>query len=202
LLPPDPPLDLPDLLRRLSIMMTGGRTAETLALAAGEIEALRQRAATAETALGDLIAEVAPLRAERDAAKQAADAERSRFEAEIGRLQAEVKDSETRAAAFAADMKSHIGELNAAAEARVAALAAEVEALRSQQGTIDATIAVVPVEQLRLARAQFDYLAQGFAGSGDVISLTICQIGACAIDKALGVGDSETDGLPTAARAI
>ena len=141
--PPDTPLDLPDLLRRLSAMMTGGRDTERdtemLALAADEIENLRRRAAATE-------------------------AERSRFESEIRRLQAEVADS----------------------DARIAALTAEVENLRSQTQTIDETIAVVPVEQLRLARAQFDYLAQGFAKSGDMISLTICQIGACAIDKALG----------------
>jgi chromosome segregation ATPase len=197
--PPDTLLDLPDFLRRLSIMMTGGRNAEMAALAANEIEALRQRVATAELASGNLIAEVAVLKAERDAAKQALDAERGQLESEIHRLQAEVKDSEARAADFAADMKTHIGELGAAADARVAALAAEVEELRSQQQTIDETIAVVPVEQLRLARVQFDYLAQAFASSGDVISLTICQIGANAIDKALGVNDGETDGLATAA---
>ena len=191
--PPDTLLDLPDFLRRLSTMMTGGRNAEMAALAATEIEALRQRAATAELASGHLTAELAALKAERDATRQTLDAERSRLESEIGRLQAEVrrlqaevKDSEARAAAFAADMKTHIGGLGAAADTRIAALAAEVEELRGQQQAIDETIAVVPIEQLRLARAQFDYLAQGFASSGDVISLTICQIGACAIDKALG----------------
>lgn len=96
-------------------------------------------------------------------------------------------------------MRTHIAELGAAAEARIAALAAEVETLRSQQQPIDETIAVVPVEQLRLARAQFDHLAQAFAGSGDVISFTICQIGACAIDKALGGSESETSTARSAA---
>ena len=211
--PPDDPLDLPDFLRRLSAMMTGGRNAEMLALAANEIETLRHRAAAAEALYRDreddharnleqrevaelasdnLIAEVAALKAELDARKQTSEAERSLFESEIRRLQAEVADSESRAAEFAADMKTHIGELGRVAETRIMALAAEVEELRGQQQTIDETIAVVPVEQLRLARMQFDYLAQGFAKSGDVISLTICQIGAHAIDKALGLNETET----------
>jgi hypothetical protein len=40
---PDTPLDLPDSLRRLSAMMTGGRNAQMLALATDEIEDLRHR---------------------------------------------------------------------------------------------------------------------------------------------------------------
>jgi hypothetical protein len=220
---PDTPLDLPDFLRRLSDMMTGGRNAEMLALAACEIEALRRRAATAEElyrareddhmrnlelrevaelASDNLIADIAALKAARDAEKQAADAERSLFESEIRRLQAEVADSEARAAQFAADMKAYLSELSIAAQARIAGLTAEVEQLRRQQQIIDETVAVVPVEQLLLARTQFDYLAKAFAGSGDVISLTICQIGACAIDRALGAGATETDQPPAATRAI
>jgi predicted RNase H-like nuclease (RuvC/YqgF family) len=172
LLPSDTPLDLPDFLRRLYGLLTGGWNAEMLALGECEIEDLRQR--------------------------WASDTESSRLESEIRRLQAEVTDSKVRAAQLAADMKTHIGELNARTKARIAELVAEVEELRGQQGIIDETIAVVPVEQLRLARAQFDCLARGFAKSGDVISLTICQIGACAIDKALGSNDCETKPLPGA----
>jgi hypothetical protein len=43
----------------------------------------------------------------------------------------------------------------------------------------------VPVNSLELARTQFTFLAEDFAKNGDVISQTICEIGACAIDKAL-----------------
>jgi hypothetical protein len=109
----------------------------------------------------------------------------------------EIEDLRRRAA------KADAGESSAAAQARIAELTTEVETLRSQQQTIDETIAVVPVEQLRLARTQFDYLAKSFAANGDVISLTICQIGACAIDKALGINDRDTKPLPGAVmRAI
>jgi hypothetical protein len=44
---------------------------------------------------------------------------------------------------------------------------------------------VVPIQSLQLARAQFGFLADGFASSGDVVSQTICEIGARAIENAL-----------------
>jgi chromosome segregation ATPase len=52
-------------------------------------------------------------------------------------------------------------------------------------GAIDESVAIVPVQGLRLARTQFGYLAKAFETSGDVISLTMCEIGAQALDKAL-----------------
>jgi chromosome segregation ATPase len=218
LLPPDPPLDLTDFLRRLSDMMTGGRNAQMLARAADEIESLRRRTAVAEglysareddharnlelrevAELGsdNLIADVTALKAELDTVRDAAKTERDLLESEIRRLQTEIGETEARAMRFAMEMKTHLGEFCAVSDARIAALAAEVEKLRSQQRTVDETTAVVPVAQLRLARAQFDYLAQSFAGSGDVASLAICQIGACAIDKALGVSENGATQLPT-----
>jgi chromosome segregation ATPase len=73
----------------------------------------------------------------------------------------------------------------AEAEARLASANASLEELRNASATIDDSVAVVPVQSLQLARDQFDFLAKGFARSGDVISLTICEIGAQAIEKAL-----------------
>ena len=61
---------------------------------------------------------------------------------------------------------------------------------------IDDSIAVVPVASLQLARTQFDYLAEGFANKGDLISQTICEIGARAIDKALNGNEPGNDGPP------
>jgi hypothetical protein len=80
------------------------------------------------------------------------------------------------------------------AEIQLAQANAELDALREPVNpmeplepitAIDPSIAIVPVASLQLARTQFDFLAAGFARSGDVISQTICEIGACAIDKAL-----------------
>jgi hypothetical protein len=63
---------------------------------------------------------------------------------------------------------------------------AEIEMLSNPPPTaIDESIAIVPIESLQLARTQFGYLAQDFAKNGDVVSQTICEIGARAIDKAL-----------------
>lgn len=76
------------------------------------------------------------------------------------------------------------------AQEQHAAVHAELEELRKPPPpeTIDETIAIVPVQSLQLARTQFDYLARGFAGNGDVVSQTICEIGARALDKALASG--------------
>jgi hypothetical protein len=73
----------------------------------------------------------------------------------------------------------------AEAEARLAGANASLEELRMADTTIDHSVAVVPIQSLQLARDQFDFLAKGFARNGDVISLTICEIGAQAIEKAL-----------------
>nr|WP_246752519.1 hypothetical protein [Bradyrhizobium diazoefficiens] len=42
----------------------------------------------------------------------------------------------------------------------------------------------MPIEVLRLARTQFDYLSSGFARNGDVISQAMSDIGGFAIDQA------------------
>jgi len=71
------------------------------------------------------------------------------------------------------------------AESRLAKVNAELDELRSPFAELSDTVVAVPTEQLRLARAQFDFLADGFAKNGDVISQTICEIGRCAIEQAL-----------------
>ena len=104
-------------------------------------------------------------------------AQRTFFAEESRRLQARIQDADA--------------EL-AKASAKLAKASAELEELRNPVTGIDDTIAIVPVDSLQLARTQFDFLAAGFAKTGDVISQTICQIGACAIDKALA------DNVPSA----
>jgi hypothetical protein len=71
------------------------------------------------------------------------------------------------------------------ADARLAELAASLEALRNPVKATEDSVAVVPIQSLQLARAQFGFLADGFASSGDVGSQTICEIGARAIENAL-----------------
>jgi hypothetical protein len=190
-----------DFLRRLSSMLTGGRNAEMLQQAANMIETLSRRAATAEQlfaeqqedharnlelrevaelASDNLITEMESLKAQLNAANAALkeQLEASKQQAEESARQAEIE-------------RSHYAEETArlqasvdATEVRLAEANAELEVYR-RPAEIDHTIAVVPLALLELARAQFDYLVKGFAFSGDVVSQTICEIGASAIDKAL-----------------
>jgi len=71
------------------------------------------------------------------------------------------------------------------AQARLTKVNAELDELRTPFAELSDTVVAVPTEQLRLARAQFDFLADGFAKNGDVISQTICEIGRCAIEQAI-----------------
>jgi len=182
--PPNENQEIIDFLRRLTSMLTGGRNAEMLLEAAQAIEALAQRALAAERlyeaqqedharnlelrevselASDQLIAEVASLKTRIAESAQQAERERTGFAEATRRLEAELE----------------------VARAQLAQASAELDELREAATAIDHSIAIVPVESLQLARTQFDFLAAGFARNGDVISQTICQIGACAIDKAL-----------------
>ena len=188
-----------DFLRRLSSMLTGGRNAEMLQEAADMIETLSRRAATAEQqddharnlelrevaelASDNLIAEMESLKAQLDAevaalkerldeTRRQAEADRNFFGEQALRLQARVDVTEFELAQANAELDEY---------------------RRPAETGIDESIAVVPVASLKLARTQFDYLAKGFASSGDVISQTICEIGASAIDKALDGSNPAAD---------
>jgi len=139
-----------DFLRRLASMMSGGKNAEMLLGAAGIIEALTDRAVTAERLRSEQ-------RDERERNSQLREA------AEIA-----TQNSSSEAAALRAQLAD-----------------AELDELRTPFAELSDTVVAVPTEQLRLARAQFDFLADGFAKNGDVISQTICEIGRCAIEQAL-----------------
>lgn len=141
-----------------------------------EIASLKQHFASELAALHEQFAderersanEVTALTAQLDDARRQAEIDRNWFAEETLRAQA------------AAEL----------AQERHAAVYAELEELRKPPPpeTIDESIAIVPVQSLQLARTQFDYLARGFAGNGDVVSQTICEIGASALDKALAGG--------------
>jgi hypothetical protein len=107
---------------------------------------------------------------------------------EFAALQAELAERDrlvdTERAAHAEEARRLRG-IAEAAEARLKAANIDLDELRGSMTAIDQSIAVVPVNSLELARTQFTVLAEDFARKGDVISQTICEIGACAIDKAL-----------------
>jgi glycine/D-amino acid oxidase-like deaminating enzyme len=182
--PPNEDQDIIDFLRRLAGMLKGGRNAAMLLEAAQAIEDQAERAIAAQRLYQEqredhvrnvglreqaqltcdrLTTEVTDLRDQLVQSERQTESQRTLHAAEVLRLQAQLED----------------------AQAKLAAASAELDELRKPITDIDHSIAIVPVDSLQLARTQFDFLAAGFAKNGDVISQTICQIGACAIDKAL-----------------
>jgi hypothetical protein len=188
--PPNENQDIIDFLRRLAGMLAAGPNAAMLMGAAQAIETHAERAVSAERlyqeqrednarnvglreqaqlAFDRLSTEVTALKAQLADSERQGESERTWFAAEVLRLQAGLED----------------------AKAKLAVASAELDELRKPITEIDHSIAIVPVDSLQLARTQFDFLAAGFAKDGDVISQTICQIGACAIDKALSGNDPD-----------
>jgi hypothetical protein len=188
-LPPATGDETVDFLRRMASMVSG-RNGEMLMKAAATIEALGQRAMSAEQlyhrqqeestrnaelrkvaelASDGLLRQVEGLRTELAEVTAKGAQERADFEAERGRLLGLMQD----------------------AEARLTATSAELEALQASVDHFNETLIAVPVEMLRLARAQFNYLSDGFARSGDVILQTMSEIGGFAIEQALTGKGSE-----------
>jgi small-conductance mechanosensitive channel len=182
-----------DFLRRLANMLSGGRNAEMLQEAASIIEALMIRATAAEQACRAQQDDQARNRELREAAELAC----HNLTTDIASLTARLAESERRAESERASSAEEARRLQAGHQEMKALLAnvrAELEELRKPVTAIDHSIAIVPVQSLQLARTQFDFLAAGFARNGDLISSqTICQIGACAIDKALSGNEATVD---------
>ena len=187
-----------EFLRRLASVLSGGHNAEMLLEAATKIGELSGRATSAERRLQAQLEDNARHLELREAAELAS----YNLVAEVNSLKAQLAESEARAeternyfaeesrrlAALADEAKGMVAESND----RLLRVNAEIEVLRDPPPVaIDESIAIVPIESLQLARTQFGYLAEGFAKNGDVVSQTICEIGARAIDKALA-GDRDT----------
>lgn len=183
-MPPDENAETVDFLRRLASMMSGGKNAEMLLGAASMIEALAGRATTAER----LCSEQQDEREKSNELRQVAEIAADNLNSEIASLKAQLAEAARQAEidrAFFAEEEHRLSTKAEDAEARLAKVNAELDELRTPFAELSDTVVAVPTEQLRLARAQFDFLADGFARNGDVISQTICEIGRCAIEHAL-----------------
>jgi len=206
-LPTDTPQQLVDFMRRLATVMAGGRNAEMLLDAASLIEALSRRAASAEQLFHELQEDHANNLERRDIAELASDnmmveiaelkarlAESNRIaEAEIAALKGEIAEREAQAEQDRAGFAEEALRLQAATQevqTRLDGANASLEALRNPAKAVDGSVAMVPRQTLQTARDQFAFLAAGFAKAGDLISQTICEVGACAIDKTLGGGEA------------
>ncbi|MDN5003941.1 hypothetical protein ACFQZO_24185 [Bradyrhizobium sp. GCM10027634] len=182
-LPPNSASETTGFLRRMASMVSG-RNGEMLLRAASLIESLAQRAMSAERlyhqqqeentrhvelreaaelASDAMVNQIAALRTQLADVTAAAAAERTAFDTERGKLLMLMQDAE-----------SHIGKLTT-----------ELDTLRTSVDAFNETVVSVPIEVLRLARTQFDYLSSGFARKGDVISQAMSEIGGFAIDQAL-----------------
>ena len=183
-MPPDENAETVDFLRRLASMMSGGKNAEMLLGAASMIEALSSRAMTAER----LYSEQQDEREKSNELRQVAEIAADNLNSEIACLKAQLaevaRQAEIDRASFAEE-EHRLSTKAEDAEARLAKVNVELDELRTPFAELSDTVVAVPTEQLRLARAQFDFLADGFARNGDVISQTICEIGRCAIEHAL-----------------
>lgn len=189
-LPPNNSSETIDFLRRMASMVSG-RNGEMLLRAAAMIESLAQRAMTAEQ-LYHRQQEESTRNAElREVADLASDALLTQVEALRAQL-AEVTATAAAERAQAADERARFEAervrllgLMQEAETHVTEVTAELHALRSSVDSFNGTAVAVPIEMLRLARAQFDFLSENFARNGDVISQAMSEIGGCAIDQAL-----------------
>jgi small-conductance mechanosensitive channel len=171
-------------LRQLAGMMPGGKNAERLEAAASMIEALMHRASTAEQSCREQREDHARILRLHEAAELSSDHRHAEIAALKTRLAESNRQTESERIFFAEEAR-RLRALVDDAEAQLKQAQAELDELRGPVTAIDHSIAIVPVESLRLARAQFAFLASGFAEKGDVISQTICEIGACAIEKAM-----------------
>ncbi|MBR0718832.1 hypothetical protein [Bradyrhizobium liaoningense] len=189
-LPENSTSETTDFLRRMASMVSG-RNGEMLLRAATMIDALTHRAMSAEQlyrrqqeestrnaelrevaelASDGLLRQLDGLRAQLAGVTEQATMERGQFEAERARFETE----RGRLLALMQDAEAHVGRVTE-----------ELETLQKSVDEFNATAVSVPIEVLRLARAQFDFLSDGFARNGDLVLQAMSEIGGCAIDQAL-----------------
>ena len=184
-LPPNSSSETVDFLRRMASMVSG-RNGEMLLRAASLIEQLGQRAMSAERLFHEQQAESTRNAELREAAELASDAMVSQIEVLRAQLAEVTAAAAAERAAFDAERGKLIG-LMQNAESHIGKLTTELDSLRASVDNFNQTAVSVPVEVLRLARTQFDFLSAGFARKGDVISQAMIEIGGFAIDEALTV---------------
>jgi chromosome segregation ATPase len=182
-LPPNPSSETTDFLRRMASMVSG-RNGEMLLRAASLIESLTQRAKSAERLFHEQQEESKRHAERHEAAELASDAMVSQIAALRAQLAEVTAAAAAERAAFDIERDKLLG-LMQHAESHISKLTAELDTLRASVDSFNETVVTVPIEVLRLARTQFDYLSRGFERKGDVISQAMSEIGGFAIDQAL-----------------
>ncbi|WP_375304337.1 hypothetical protein WI560_18530 [Bradyrhizobium sp. A11] len=189
-LPPSSSSEIIGFLRRMASMVSG-RNGEMLLRAGSLIEQLGQRAMSAERLYHEQQIESTRNAELREAAELASDAMVGQIEVLRAQLAEVTAAAAAERAAFDAERGRLIG-LMQDAEGHIVKLATELDSLRASVDSFNETAVSVPIEVLRLARTQFDYLSSGFARKGDVISQAMSEIGGFAIDQALTTKKTDT----------
>lgn len=189
-LPPNSSSETVDFLRRMASMVSG-RNGQMLLRAAALIESLAQRTMTAERLYHQTQEENTRHVELREAAELASDAMVGQIEALRTQLAEVTAAAAVERAAFDAERCKLLG-LMQHAETHIGKLTTELDSLRASVDGFNETVVSVPIEVLRLARTQFDFLSEGFARKGDVISQAMSEIGGFAIDQALTVKKTDT----------
>jgi hypothetical protein len=182
-LPPNSSSETTGFLRRMASMVSG-RNGEMLLRAASLIESLAQRAMSAERLYHQQQEENTRHVELREAAELASDAMVSQIAAVRAQLAEMTAAAAAERAAFDVERDKLLG-LMQHAESYIGKLTTELDTLRASVDSFNETVISVPIEVLRLARTQFDYLSSGFARKGDVTSQAMSEIGGFAIDQAL-----------------
>lgn len=182
-LPPNSASATTDFLRRMASMVSG-RNGEMLLRAAALIESLTQRAMSAERLFHEQQEENKRLVKLREATELTSDVMVGRIETLRAQLAEVTAAAVAERAAFDAERDKLLG-LMQHAESHIGKLTTELDTLRASVDAFNETVVSVPIEVLRLARTQFDYLSSGFARKDDPISQAMSEIGGFAIDQAL-----------------
>jgi|SRR5579871_1515100 len=175
-------------LHRFADLMSNGANSDNLLCAARmlqeHIDLLRQtkELLQAERVQGEAGAE----------ARKALEARIGTFESEILSLKAKLAEQQSRNEVVFAEMERQQSEFLQRAEEAETRLAA----IQDMPPAMGLGAIAVPLSTLKVAKAQFEALAQAFERSGNIVSQAMCEASASSLDRAIldaGAADETED---------
>jgi hypothetical protein len=180
-------------LRRFADLMSGGRNAGTLLQAADVIEDLANRVEDVEQQLRE--------EAERCAAYRdlctVADLAVGDMKFEVATLEQRLGAEQLRhelAQASLAEENQRLIIRAGQAEAKLTEMSGELLNLRAELAGLGDSLLLVPAATMRMARDQFQSLANGCEKSGDTIAVVMCEIGSRLMEQAIAGSTLEAEG--------
>jgi predicted RNase H-like nuclease (RuvC/YqgF family) len=179
-------------LRRFADLMSNGSNSDNLLRAAGLLEThsdlLRQtiELLKAERARSDANAET----------RKASEARIGELDREICSLQSRLAEQQAHADAFVVELERRRDEIVTEMERRQGEFLkraedaeADLAAMRGAPPAIPEGFVAVPLATLRVAKAQFESLADLFEKSGNIVSQVMCEASASTLDRVVGGAD-------------